>query len=208
MVHDSEAGGSRRQRKVSRPRNLIIEEASMLYEENLLVPLDWRMPGQDLLELIDERRNTLFMGGDNVDPMVFTSNAWAQHLRAERDARLARPSNPYGGRWNKDDLHGHWDLLDVEEELLFLAAERRHRSRPPRRPINFGAVTTAEGVPPPLPEPKRERDDNTDFEALIAAEVMPPDLSEEEVLEAALRASEEQAVREEEAHWAGTFQVL
>jgi hypothetical protein len=43
--HDSEAGGSRRRRcNDSRPRNLTIEEATMLYEENLLVPPDWRMP--------------------------------------------------------------------------------------------------------------------------------------------------------------------
>jgi hypothetical protein len=76
-----------------------------------------------------------------------------------------------------------WDLLDVEEELQLLAAERRRRPRPPNHPVFFGEMPPPEhganaytllAGPPNHP---------VFFgEALVVVEVMPPDLSEEEAL--------------------------
>jgi hypothetical protein len=149
MAHDSEAGGSRGGRRDNeyRPRSLRLGEAHVLYENNYLVPPDWRAPtgwkispagylipavpeGTRLVAYIRWHRSELTPASQANPAWAENSPFWGHLVTAERDAELKRQPEADGGPYNHFGRRRAWRGLNVDNVLASLGY--RATAQPPR----------------------------------------------------------------------------
>jgi hypothetical protein len=149
MAHNSEAGGSRGGRRDNefRPRSLRLGEAHVLYENNYLVPPDWRAPsgwkispagylvppvpeGTRLAAYIRWRRSELTPATRANPAWAEGSPFWGHLVAAEREAELERRAGPDGGPYNRLGRRRAWGGLNVDDVLADLGY--RATAQPPR----------------------------------------------------------------------------